>query len=78
MRRNTIIGILGALIAAMPFLGFPNTIEKWIFFIAGGSIAAIAFVISREHEKGMTESVQKDTITEKQEVITESSSEENE
>ena len=48
MTKDVGILVLGLLVAAMPFLGFPSNIEQIIFVISGLVIAALAFFIRGE------------------------------
>ena len=48
MTKDIGILVLGLLVAAMPFLGFPGGIERIIFVISGLIIALLAFFIRGE------------------------------
>ena len=52
MTKDVGILVLGLLVAAMPFLGFPGSIEQIIFIVSGLTIAALAFFIRGEQGKG--------------------------
>ncbi len=45
MTKDVGILILGLLVAATPFLGFPTSYESIIFVVAGLAIAMLAFLI---------------------------------
>lgn len=47
MTLDTLIMFAGALVAALPFLGFPNTWDTVIFFALGVFIIALGIVIRR-------------------------------
>lgn len=45
MTKDVGILILGLLVAAMPFLGFPGNVKTIVFVVAGLLIALLAFLI---------------------------------
>ena len=45
MTKDVGILMLGLLVALMPFLGFPGSIERIVFVISGFAIAILAFFI---------------------------------
>ena len=50
MTKDVWILVLGLLVAATPFLGFPISIENIIFVIAGLAIAILAFLVRGESD----------------------------
>jgi len=52
MIKQRTIFILGLWTAILPFLGFPNNWKKVLFFLTGGLVAYLAFLLYRE-KKGV-------------------------
>jgi hypothetical protein len=48
MTKDVGILVLGLLVAAMPFLGFPGGVEQLVFVVSGIVIALLAFFIRSE------------------------------
>ena len=48
MTKDVGILVLGLIVAAMPFLGFPSNIEQFILIVSGLLIAVLAFFIRGE------------------------------
>lgn len=48
MSKNAIIIVLGFIVAAMPFLGFPSTWETIILVLLGVSLAVLAFLLRQD------------------------------
>lgn len=47
MTLDTLIMFSGALVAALPFLGFPSSWDNVIFFLAGVFVIALGIVVRR-------------------------------
>lgn len=47
MTLDTLIMFSGALVAVLPFLGFPNSWDNAIFFLAGVFVIALGIVVRR-------------------------------
>lgn len=47
MTLDTLIMLAGAFVAALPFLGFPNSWDTWLFFAAGVFVIALGIVVRR-------------------------------
>ena len=56
MSKQRIIIILGVLVAAMPYLGFPTSWRKGFFLIAGIAIVICGYKISKEIKSLKTDS----------------------
>lgn len=52
MTKDVGILVLGLLIAAMPFLGFPGSIEQIVYVLGGLLIALLAFFIRGDIDGG--------------------------
>ncbi len=48
MAKDLIIIVLGALVALVPFLGFPNRWDTVIFVVSGISIVVLMFMLRRD------------------------------
>lgn len=48
MSKDAIIIVLGLVVAATPFLGFPSSWEMGMLIIVGLAIAALAFLLRRD------------------------------
>jgi len=48
MSKDAIVIVLGLVVAAMPFLGFPSTWETVLLVALGVSIAVLVFLFRRE------------------------------
>ena len=55
MTKDVGILVLGLLVAAMPFLGFPSSMEQIVFVVSGLVIAVLAFFIRGELGTGEKE-----------------------
>ncbi len=49
MTLDALIMLSGVLVAALPFLGFPNTWDTWIFFAVGVFVIALGIVVRRRY-----------------------------
>lgn len=47
MTLDTLIMLSGALVAVLPFLGFPNSWDNAIFFLAGVFVIALGITVRR-------------------------------
>ena len=47
MTLDALIMLVGAIVAALPFLGFPQPYLKWLFFVAGVLVFALGIVVRR-------------------------------
>lgn len=47
MTLDALIMLCGTLVAVLPFLGFPNTWDSWIFFALGIFVVALGIVVRR-------------------------------
>lgn len=47
MTLDTLIMLSGALVAVLPFLGFPNSWDNVIFFLAGVFVIALGITVRR-------------------------------
>ena len=47
MTLDALIMLVGALVAAMPFLGFPHSVSRWLLFFAGILVFALGIVVRR-------------------------------
>jgi uncharacterized membrane protein len=63
MSRNKIILLIGILLIAMPFLGFPST-WKTIFYIVFGAILIIMAVIGHIRRRSPRIEQQQEVVTE--------------
>jgi VIT1/CCC1 family predicted Fe2+/Mn2+ transporter len=48
MTLDTLIMLAGAFVAVLPFLGFPNSWDTVLFFIAGIVIIGLGIVVRRK------------------------------
>ncbi|HEX9608907.1 MAG TPA: hypothetical protein VGA06_01710 [Candidatus Paceibacterota bacterium] len=48
MSKNAIVIVLGLVVAAMPFLGFPSLWETAILVVLGVSVALLAFLLRQD------------------------------
>lgn len=48
MTLDTLIMLVGAFVAALPFLGFPNSWDDVLFFLAGVVVISLGIVIRRQ------------------------------
>ncbi len=48
MTIDTLIMLAGGFVAVLPFLGFPNSWDTALLFIAGGLIIALGIVVRHE------------------------------
>jgi len=51
MTIDTLIMLGGAVVAVLPFLGFPHTWDNVIYFIAGVCIIALGIAVRRRGER---------------------------
>ena len=51
MSLDALIMLAGAFVAVLPFLGFPNSWDNVLFFLAGVFIIALGIVVRRRGEK---------------------------
>ena len=49
MTIDTLIMFSGAFVAVLPFLGFPNSWDRVLFFLAGVFVIALGIVVRRRH-----------------------------
>jgi hypothetical protein len=49
MTLDALIMLSGVLVAALPFLGFPNAWDTWIFFAIGVFVIALGIVVRRRY-----------------------------
>ena len=65
MTLDTLIMLAGAFVALLPFLGFPNSWDTILFFVAGLFIVALGILVRHRHgsagQRGL-ESQSHDTI----------------
>jgi hypothetical protein len=47
MTLDTLIMLFGALVALVPFLGIPNTIDTWVLFILGIAVIGLGIAVRR-------------------------------
>ncbi len=47
MTLDTLIMLSGAFVATLPFLGFPNSWDSALFFIAGAFVIGLGIVVRR-------------------------------
>lgn len=47
MTLDALIMLVGAIVAALPFLGFPHAALQWLQFIAGVCVLALGIVVRR-------------------------------
>lgn len=47
MTLDTLIMLTGALVAVLPFLGFPNSWDNVLFFLAGVLVIALGIIVRR-------------------------------
>src|SRR3989344_3071653 len=47
MTLDALIMLVGAIVAALPFLGFPHSTSKWLLFVAGVLVFALGIVVRR-------------------------------
>ena len=47
MTLDTLIMLAGALVAVLPFLGFPNSWDKVFFFLLGVFVVGLGIVVRR-------------------------------
>jgi type IV secretory pathway TrbD component len=47
MSLDALIMLAGFLVAVMPFLGFPVSMQVWIFFVIGVSVIALGIAVRR-------------------------------
>jgi hypothetical protein len=47
MTTDTLIILSGAFVAVLPFLGFPNSWDRVLFFIAGMFVISLGIVVRR-------------------------------
>ena len=48
MTIDAVIMLIGAIVAILPFLGFPNSWDAVLFFILGAIIIAIGIIVRRK------------------------------
>jgi hypothetical protein len=51
MTLDTLIMLAGALVALLPFLGFPDWVDTWIFFALGIAVIALGIAVRRRIHK---------------------------
>ena len=51
MSLDALIMLTGALIAILPFLGFPVSMQIWMFFILGVTVIALGIAVRRRGQK---------------------------
>lgn len=61
MGKETLIIILGVLIALTPFLGFPRSWETVFFVVAGLGIVAVTIFFQRERQRLLRRAKQQET-----------------
>ena len=47
MSLDALIMLAGALVAVMPFLGFPVSVQVWIFFVLGVIVVGLGIAVRR-------------------------------
>ncbi|KKW19778.1 MAG: hypothetical protein UY63_C0006G0020 [Parcubacteria group bacterium GW2011_GWA2_51_10] len=47
MTLDTLIMLSGAFVAILPFLGFPNSVDKVLFLIAGVFVIGLGIIVRR-------------------------------
>lgn len=47
MTLDALIMLVGAIVAALPFLGFPHSWLQWLLFVAGVIVFALGIVVRR-------------------------------
>lgn len=50
MSKNSLVAVVGLLVAVMPFLGFPGTWKSYFFIVAGLFLIFLAFLNHRERK----------------------------
>lgn len=55
MTLDTLIMLAGAFVAVLPFLGFPNSWDTVLFFIAGVVIIGLGIVVRRKEGERLTQ-----------------------
>lgn len=51
MTLDTLIMLAGAFVATLPFLGFPNSWDSALFFVAGIIVVALGIVVRRRGKR---------------------------
>ena len=47
MTLDALIMLVGAIVLALPFLGFPHEAMKWILFFSGAIVVVLGIVVRR-------------------------------
>jgi len=63
MTLDTLIMLAGAFVAILPFLGFPNSWDTVLFFLAGVFIISLGVVLRRRSQRPPSENLPKDSGT---------------
>ena len=61
MTIDALIMLAGALVALLPFLGFPNSWDTVLFFIAGIFIVALGIIVRRQGDQSRVKSRERTT-----------------
>ena len=64
MSIDALIILVGALIAVMPFLGFPISWQVWIFFILGIVVVVLGIAVRRRGDRSVVQSRRKGEFVE--------------
>ena len=63
MTLDTLIMLAGAFVAVLPFLGFPNSWDNVLFFLAGVFIISLGVVLRRRASGKLPPSPPRNTAT---------------
>ena len=58
MTLDALIMLVGAIVAVLPFLGFPHAWLQWLFFAAGVIVFALGIVVRRRLNQKLHQSAQ--------------------